>query len=106
MPFRARFDTVASELVFVPSETGIERRVNAKEWQRFVARFNEVERAGYNPLRPGHYPKITFNSSYLVTIAESASLNRISDSAGRRAAGEEGADRPDSSTPRRGRGSS
>jgi len=72
--FRARFDRVEEQLVFVPSETGIERRVKWDEWERFAARFNEVEHAGYNALQPGHYPRITFNSSYLVAIVREADL--------------------------------
>jgi len=73
-PFLARFDRVANELTFTPSETGIERRVGREEWNRFVARFNEIERSGYDPLRPGHYPRVTFNSSYLVSVTTGAGL--------------------------------
>lgn len=75
MPFRARFDREEDELAFTPSETGIERRVGREEWERFVARFNEIERSGYDPLRPGHYPRVTFNSSYLVAVTAGAGLN-------------------------------
>ena len=75
--FRVRFDRNRNELVVIPSETGIERRAGRIEWQRFVERFNEVERAGYDPMKPGHYPRVTFNSSYLVAIARGARLNEL-----------------------------
>ena len=75
-PFRTWFDPSNDEIVCTPSETGIERRIGRAEWHRFVERFNEVEKSGYNPLRAGHYHRVSFNSSYLVAIAKVSELNR------------------------------
>ena len=66
--FHACFAKDAGEIVFIPLESGIERRVSRAEWGRFMQRYNKVKVAGYDPLRAGHYARITFNASYLVAI--------------------------------------
>jgi len=66
--FEVSFDGKMNEIVIVPLQTGIPRRVGKEEWHRFGEKFNEVEENGYDPFRPGHYARVTFNSSYLVAI--------------------------------------
>ncbi len=66
--FEVSFDDDTNSIEIVPIETGIPRRVSREEWRRFVDRFNEVKKKGYDPLRPGHYADITHNSSYLVAV--------------------------------------
>ncbi len=75
-PFRVFLDSKRDELVIIPLESGIERHVGRGEWSRFVEKFNSVENSGYDPLRPGHYARVSFNSSYLVAIVKEARLNR------------------------------
>ncbi len=57
-------------------ESGNERRVSREEWNRLVDKFNSVEDSGYDPVRPGHYARLTFNSSYLVALIKAAGLGR------------------------------
>lgn len=67
-PFVASFDKSDGVIIVTPSETGIPRRISKEEWNRFGEKFEDVEKRGYDPLKPGHYARITFNSSYLVAI--------------------------------------
>lgn len=66
--FLASFNRNEKVIVVIPSETGIPRRIAKDEWKRFGEKFADVENRGYDPLKPGHYASITFNSSYLVAI--------------------------------------
>lgn len=66
--FRARSNTSSNEISVTPIVTGISRRINLLQWERFVEKYNEVEASGYDPLRSGHYAKVSFNSSYIVAI--------------------------------------
>jgi hypothetical protein len=75
--FLAFFDFKTQEIVLIPLKTGIERRVNKSEWERFVKKYNTVVRDGYDPLKPGHYARITFNSSYLVVLVENCLLSKV-----------------------------
>ena len=75
-PFKAIFDNEYNEIIIIPTETGIQRRIGMEEWDKFVDKFNEIESGPYGHLKfkPGHYSRITFNSSYLVTIAKNLQL--------------------------------
>lgn len=73
-PFQVGFEERRDEIIIVPAESGIERRVSRPEWDRFVDKFNSVEESRYDPLRPGHYARLTFNSSYLVALVKAAEL--------------------------------
>lgn len=66
--FIAKSNVSDNEIIVTPKETGISRRISWLEWGRFVEKYNDVERSGYDPLRPGHYAKVSFNSSYIVAI--------------------------------------
>ena len=66
--FHAQYDKETNELVFIPLESGIERRFSRTEWLRFLQKYNKVKVAGYDPLRAGHYARVTFNASYIVTV--------------------------------------
>ncbi len=70
--FNAKSDVKNNEIMVVPKETGIARRISKLEWTRFVEKFNDVEKSGYDPMRPGHYAKISFNSSYLIAIVKAS----------------------------------
>jgi hypothetical protein len=39
-------------------------------------KFNSAENSGYDPLRPCHYTRLTFNSSYLVALVKAAEVDR------------------------------
>ncbi len=68
--FTAIADRSKDEIIITPKETGIARVIGKQEWNRFVEKFNEVVDSGYDPLRPGHYARISFNSSYLIAIVK------------------------------------
>ena len=76
-PFKAAYDQGAHEISIVPTRTGIERRVGKDEWNRFVNKFNSVEDSGYDPMQPGHYARVTFNSSYLVALIREVGIRKI-----------------------------
>ncbi len=75
--FKATYDRGAHEITIVPTRTGIERRVSSDEWNRFVNKFNSVEESGYDPMRPGHYARVTFNSSYLVALIREVGVRKM-----------------------------
>ena len=75
-PFKASYDPARNEVALVPSQTGIERHVTWEEFQRFAAKHNQVEESGYDPMRPGHYQRITYNASYLVALVREFRLAR------------------------------
>lgn len=66
--FVAKSNVSDNEIIVTPKKSGISRRISWLEWSRFVEKYNEIERSGYDPLRPGHYAKVSFNSSYIVAI--------------------------------------
>lgn len=66
--FTAISDSGKSIITITPKQSGISRIIGKKEWIRFAERFNEVIDSGYDPLRPGHYARISFNASYLIAI--------------------------------------
>ena len=66
--FIAKSNVSDNEIIVIPTKTGIPRRISYIEWSKFVEKFNEVEKSGYDPLRSGHYAKVSFNSSYIVAI--------------------------------------
>ena len=66
--FKVIFDINSEIIEIIPIKSGISRRINKEEWIKFGNKFNSVKNEGYDPFRPGHYAKITFNSSYLVAI--------------------------------------
>lgn len=70
-PFKATYDSEYNQIVIVPIKTGIPRRINFTEWERFVNKYNDIENGPYNPLRPGHYAQVSFNSSYLIALVKS-----------------------------------
>ena len=76
-PFHVRYDPEEGKVIVTPSLTGIERRIGREYWERYVNRFNEVERSGYDQFRPGHYAAITHNSSYMVALTREADLNHL-----------------------------
>jgi hypothetical protein len=75
-PFRVRYNPEEGKVIVTPSLTGIERRIGREYWERYVNRFNEIERTEYDPFRPGHYAAITHNSSYMVALTREADLNQ------------------------------
>ncbi len=77
LPFEASSNPNEDEVTIIPSQTGIERRIGRDEWERFVERFNQVEDSGFDPLRPGHYARVSFNSSYLVALVREAGLSQV-----------------------------
>ena len=71
--FRALYKTENDVIEVIPTETGIPRQVSKKEWEKFGLKFNKVRENGYDPLKPGHYAQVTYNSSYLVAILKESS---------------------------------
>lgn len=69
--FNASFNSDLNAIEIIPSKTGIPRVVNRDEWIKFGEKYNSVVEAGYEPLRPGHYARVTYNSSYIVGIVRS-----------------------------------
>jgi len=66
--FTAISDPVKNTITITPKQTGISRTIGKQEWTRFTEKFNEVIDSDYDPMRPGHYAKISFNASYLIAI--------------------------------------
>lgn len=66
--FKASFDKEKQIITIVPTKTGIPRTITKEEWTRVGNKFNQVKKEGYEPLRPGHYARISHNSSYIVAI--------------------------------------
>jgi len=78
MPFKASYNSKEKTINVVPTETGIVRTISIKEWETFIEKLNEVTSSGYDPWRPGHYSKVTYNSSYLVAILKEFEAQRDS----------------------------
>ena len=66
--FIAKSNIDDNEITIIPNKTGISQRISYIEWSKFVEKFNEVEKSGYDPLRSRHYAKVSFNSSYIIAI--------------------------------------
>jgi len=66
--FKVTYNQQNRIIEIVPTQTGIPRWVGEKEWALFINKFNEVIDKGYDPWKPGHYARISYNSSYLVAI--------------------------------------
>lgn len=78
-PFTAVYNQKEQAINVVPKETGIVRTISEKEWDTFIEKVNSVTIEGYDPWKPGHYSKVTYNSSYLVAILKDySSFSNIS----------------------------